>query len=76
MIKVKEWMRLADEDLRVAEIVLDEGIYNQTCFHSQHPDAIIGSLPDGLPNKENAQEAFDIAYEVFSFVKGLLIEAK
>ncbi|MEW6680825.1 MAG: hypothetical protein AB1297_07420 [bacterium] len=53
-------MRLADEDVRVAEIVLDEGIYNHTCFHSQHPDAIIGSLPDGLPNKENAQEAFVI----------------
>src|SRR5438067_13795845 len=31
----KEWLKFAREDLRVAEIILNEGIYNQVCFHSQ-----------------------------------------
>jgi HEPN domain-containing protein len=29
------WLIFAREDLRVAEVVLDEGIYNQVCFHAQ-----------------------------------------
>ena len=29
------WLIFAREDLAVAKIVLDEGIYNQACFHAQ-----------------------------------------
>ena len=32
---VERWLAFALEDLRVAEIVLKEGIYNQACFHAQ-----------------------------------------
>jgi HEPN domain-containing protein len=30
----EQWLFFARQDLRVAELTLDEGIYNQTCFHS------------------------------------------
>jgi HEPN domain-containing protein len=29
------WLRLADEDLAMARLALDRGIYRQTCFHAQ-----------------------------------------
>jgi len=29
------WLRLADEDLAMARLALDQGIYRQTCFHAQ-----------------------------------------
>ena len=31
----ERWLAFAREDLRVAEVVLEEGIYNQVCFHAQ-----------------------------------------
>lgn len=31
----ERWLRFAHEDLRVAELALPEGIYNQVCFHEQ-----------------------------------------
>lgn len=123
------WLGFAEEDLKVAEIILEEGIYNQVCFHSQqcvekslkailvknnqkiprihsigdllgiceeiskedfaqfedialildqyykptrYPDAIIGSLPDGLPDEEDAREALDMAKEIFKFIQNTL----
>ncbi len=33
--QTKQWLSLADEDLRVAEIIHKNGIYNQVCFHAQ-----------------------------------------
>lgn len=32
---VERWLALAAEDLRVAELVLPEGLYGQGCFHAQ-----------------------------------------
>jgi HEPN domain-containing protein/predicted nucleotidyltransferase len=29
------WLRYADEDLRMAQLAIDAGIYNQVCFHAQ-----------------------------------------
>ena len=29
------WVQFAQEDLRMAELALHEGIHNQVCFHSQ-----------------------------------------
>lgn len=31
----EQWLRNASEDLRSAEILLKEGLYNMTCFHAQ-----------------------------------------
>lgn len=33
--EVQEWVDYADEDLRAAQVLLREGIYNQACFHAQ-----------------------------------------
>ena len=32
---IEHWLIFAHQDLRMAELALDEGIYNQVCFHSQ-----------------------------------------
>ncbi|HDM74842.1 MAG TPA: HEPN domain-containing protein [Deltaproteobacteria bacterium] len=29
------WLKYADDDLRSAEVLLVEGIYNMVCFHAQ-----------------------------------------
>ncbi|MBP9502583.1 MAG: HEPN domain-containing protein [Candidatus Promineofilum sp.] len=31
----ERWLRFAREDLRMAELAFEEGIFNQVCFHSQ-----------------------------------------
>jgi len=31
----ERWLAFAQEDLRVAEVVLAEAVFNQVCFHSQ-----------------------------------------
>src|SRR3972149_7688262 len=31
----EHWLSFARQDLRMAELALGEGIYNQVCFHSQ-----------------------------------------
>ena len=113
------WLEFARQDLRIAELAMDEGLYNQVCFHSQqcvekvlkawlagndkkiprthnmadilnliptevvgalademllldrfyistrYPDALPGSLEDGLPDKEEALESFELAKKVF-----------
>ena len=121
MSKASErWWQLAADDLRVAELVLREGIYHQACFHAQqcvekalkgvlvhsndvapprtysipdlltrvplqwftdlreplaeimdqfyfptrYPDALPGSFPEGLPGKEDAEEAGLLARQV------------
>ena len=35
MKKANNWFFFADEDLKTAEAILKEKIYNQVCFHSQ-----------------------------------------
>ena len=109
------WLEFARQDLQMAELALNEGIYNQVCFHShqciekclkaelanlnkklprthsivdllgllppecfaelreeleqidiyyiptRYPDALPGSLSDGLPEKEDAQTAISAA---------------
>jgi HEPN domain-containing protein len=110
MREADRWLGFARQDLRVAELTMDDGLYNQVCFHSEqcvekvlkawladrgqkiprthrmadllslipaeiiaglseeiilldrfyiptrYPDAIPGSLEDGLPEKEEAQK--------------------
>ncbi len=111
----ERWLTFAREDLRVAELVLEEGIFNQVCFHAQqcvekalkaalasrgqvpprvhsitdllsfvqveylaklsddlvllddfyiptrYPDALPGTLPDGLPGRTEAEFALAVA---------------
>jgi HEPN domain-containing protein len=121
MSKASErWWELAGDDLRVAELVLREGIYHQACFHAQqcvekalkgvllhfedaapprthsvadllnrvppqwftdlreplaeimdqfyiptrYPDALPGAFPEGLPGKDDAEEAVSLARQV------------
>lgn len=33
--QVRQWLSFAEEDLKVARIILKEKIYNQVCFHAQ-----------------------------------------
>ena len=35
MTEPHSWMDFAREDLRVAELALTDGLYNQVCFHAQ-----------------------------------------
>ncbi|RME70262.1 MAG: HEPN domain-containing protein [Chloroflexi bacterium] len=115
----KRWLAFAREDLRVAELSLDDELYNQVCFHAQqciekvlkgllthykktvprthaigellavlpekwfddlqnellkmdnyyiptrYPDALPGTLPEGLPGKKEAVEALAVARQIF-----------
>jgi len=112
---VDRWIIFAREDLRMAELALAEGIFNQVCFHAQqcvekaikgwleqqgqipprthrmadllallspdlmgeltdairvldrfyiptrYPDALPGILPDGMPRRQDAEEALNVA---------------
>lgn len=40
---------------------------------TRYPDALPGTLPEGLPNKQRAEEAFKYAQEVFDFAEQLII---
>ncbi|MBI3959807.1 MAG: HEPN domain-containing protein [Chloroflexi bacterium] len=118
-VETRRWLAFAQEDLRTAELVLTEEIYNQVCFHAQqavektlkgfllhrdgstprthsiadllrllsvswfteittglnrmdsyytptrYPDAPPGSLPEGMPDLSDAQEALETAQEVY-----------
>jgi len=33
--RFENWIKFAEEDLKMAELALKEKMYNQTCFHSQ-----------------------------------------
>jgi len=35
MTEPRKWFEFAREDLVLAEVALEKGIYNQTCFHAQ-----------------------------------------
>jgi HEPN domain-containing protein len=35
MPETDRWLAFARDDLRIAELALNEGLYNQVCFHSE-----------------------------------------
>jgi HEPN domain-containing protein len=47
-------------------------ILDQFYVPTRYPDAMVGSLPNGLPTEKHAQEAIRMAEEIFHFVKGKL----
>lgn len=42
---------------------------DQFYIPTRYPDAFPGSLPEGLPNKEDAEKALEYAEEIVDFVK-------
>ncbi len=122
MRETDRWLVFAKEDLRIAELAMDEGLYNQVCFHSEqcvekvlkawlaekgkriprthsmadlltlvpanvvtdmaeeillldrfyiptrYPDALPGSLEEGMPNEQEAQEALALAGKVLKSI--------
>lgn len=128
MSYAKNWLGFASQDLQVAELVMQEGLFNQVCFHSQqcaekslkawlakqgkniprihqmadlltlipesvtgnfgerlllldrfyiptrYPDALPGSLEDGLPSKNDAEEALGIAREILKWIEEIVQE--
>lgn len=50
------------------EIVLLDRFYIPT----RYPDALPGTLEDGLPDKEESQEALDLAKKVLEIIGGAL----
>jgi HEPN domain-containing protein len=56
MNEAERWLTFAREDLRVAELVLREAIYNQACFHAQQCvekslKALVAYFRKGAPPK-------------------------
>lgn len=125
---VEYWLAFAREDLQSAKLLLEKGIYNQACFHSQqcvekalkalfiyhqgrmpprihmivdllgllptkwfadvaadsiekidnyyiitrYPDALPGTLEQGLPEKDEAEEAVALAHIMIEKAKHLI----
>jgi len=117
--EIRGWLTFVAEDLKMAELALQEGIYNQACFHAEqcaekslkamilskgqmpphthkltdllsllpknfhkskreeivlldrfyiptrYPDALPGTLPEGLPTQKDAEQAIKIARGIF-----------
>ena len=123
----RHWLVFARQDLRMAELALSEGIYNQACFHAQqcaekavkgyleqlgrspprthlmadllsqlpegllgtledallaldrfyiptrYPDALPGTLSDGLPGRRDATEALSTARQALERIEDLIL---
>lgn len=124
----ERWLTFAREDLRMAELAMAEGLYNQVCFHCQqcaekavkgllahqgqapprthrlgdllgllesnplaaiaseiqlldrfyiptrYPDALPGTLPEGLPSANDAEEALAVVRQVIGAVTAFLAQ--
>lgn len=122
--RTNDWLRFARDDLRAAQVLFREAVYNLACFHAQqtaekalkallaehgaeiprlhsleelltdclkidgklkqfrpalleldqyyipsrYPDAVAGSLPEGLPGRQDAQHALKIAKQVYAAI--------
>lgn len=126
----ERWLHFAREDLRMAELALEESIFNQVCFHSQqsaeksikgllshqrripprthlmsdlmrllnlnpfeaikvdillldrfyiptrYPDAVPGSLAEGMPDKQDAEGAMMTACQLLEIVTEWINDAE
>ena len=62
----ERWLTFAREDLRVAEVVLAElrdDLVELDNYYipTRYPDALPGTLPEGLPGESEAEEALRLA---------------
>lgn len=126
MNESERWLDFARQDLRMAELAMREGLYNQVCFHAQqcvekaikgllasqghvpprthhladllnlldpqllgeiqievqlldrfylptrYPDALPGTLPEGLPDEQDAVQALAVARKAFALIEQAL----
>lgn len=49
------------------------GVLDLFYLPTRYPDAVVGSLPEGLPKQAQAEEALNIAKEIVEFVNGALL---
>ncbi len=47
-------------------------VLDQIYMPSRYPDALPGTLPDGLPHRNQAMEALQTAREIFNFIQSYL----
>jgi HEPN domain-containing protein len=68
--KVHDLKKLAKEAEVTSAGVLDKlGYLNRFYNPTRYPDAVAGSLEEGLPTPEEASQAFESAREVVEFAK-------
>lgn len=51
----ERWLAFSDEDLRMAELALEEGLWNQACFHSHQSaeKSLIAGCGGNTPRTHN-----------------------
>lgn len=64
------WFEFAGQDLQMAELALQEGIYNQVCFHSQQCvekciKGILANLDKTLPRTHSIVDLLRLLPEGF-----------
>lgn len=72
LIKLME--RVEKIEKRILDFKEELGYLNDFYVSTRYPDAFAGSLPEGLPTKEDAQKAVEIARKIFDFGKKILLK--
>ncbi|WP_281054525.1 HEPN domain-containing protein [Thermoanaerobacter italicus] len=65
ILLLKLCMKLSED---FAKFKNDAKIIDMFYIPSRYPNAPLGSLPDGMPSKNDAQKAFEIAQKIRNFV--------
>ncbi|EKQ67318.1 hypothetical protein OsccyDRAFT_3575 [Leptolyngbyaceae cyanobacterium JSC-12] len=65
--RLGDLVNLLDPNL-VTAIALDVQLLDRFYILTRYPDALPGSLPEGLPEASDAQEALSVARQVFEMV--------
>ena len=66
LIDLYELTRLLFPDLEQFKVVLRD--LDTYYIPTRYPDALPGSLPEGLPTQKHAEEALEIANQIYEFV--------
>jgi HEPN domain-containing protein len=86
MSESKSWLRFAREDIRMADLLsllpkdlLGEMadrllLMDQFYIPTRYPDALPGSLADGLPDKNDALETLKTAQELLKIIEDKLTQ--
>lgn len=73
--QTKQWLLLAEEDLKVAQIILKEAIYSQVCFHSQQAaEKLLKALIEekqSVPKEHRLPKLFQVCIKLGYQIKEL-----